>query len=271
MKLYKLQDNRFIRREHFASPFSYFVIESIIEGNTAADVYVDALECPTITIVWDTKYSILCGGKSDSTTLLKAIQFIKDYILTETIRKDRGATKVLFENDEWRKALLEAMEEWNPNAYPRSVYRHSLECIPNPAHGGLEADIKQINLEMLHDENLGNVQGLVEELKQMWGTPENFLSGGFGFCAVEDNAIAAWCTGEYFSKNWCGIGVETYEGYQQKGLATALTIRILKHCKEEGKVPHWDCWKNNLPSVKTAEKTGFEKLADYDIVFLRFS
>ena len=51
MEMIKLQNNSQIIRDHFISPFSYFVIESVIEGNTLAEVYVDHIEHPSITIV----------------------------------------------------------------------------------------------------------------------------------------------------------------------------------------------------------------------------
>lgn len=266
----KLQNNSQITRDHFTSYFSYFVIESIIEGNTHAEVYVDRIENPQITIVWDTKYGISCGGSSDRENLLKAIEFIKECILTSDIRQDRGIIKVMFENEDWKEAILEGVREFNHNIYPRSIYRHKLEYIPSLHCKDSSIKIRKIEDVILSDGKLKNHEGLTEELIQMWGSTRNFLSKGFGFCALKGECIAAWCTGEYFSKNWCGIGIETYEEFQRQGIATSATIEIVKYCKEMNKIPHWDCWKNNIPSAKTAEKSGFEKLMDYEIVFLKF-
>ena len=176
----------------------------------------------------------------------------------------------MYENKEWEEAILKGVQELNHNVYPRSVYRHELEYIPNFPCKDNSITIKKIDDEIVSSKNLVNLQGLIEELEQMWGTVDIFLTKGFGYCAIKDDNIAAWCTGEYFSKNWCGIGIETYEEYQGQGIATAATIEIVKYCKELNKTPHWDCWKKNIPSVKTAEKTGFEKLMDYEIIFLKF-
>lgn len=269
MKMVQLKDNLQSIRTAFTSHFSYFVIESVIEGNTPAEVYVDQIENPNITLVWDTKHNIYCGGNGDKATLQKAVDYIKSNILTQDVRQNSGVVKVLYENQGWKEAIMEGTQELSPYAYPRSVYRHSLEHIPsfpNKEH----RIIQQIDEALLNSNRLQNIEGLVEELIQMWGTVESFLSKGYGFCAIKDESVAAWCTGEYFSKNWCGIGIETYEPYQGQGIATATTVEMLKYCKAQNKIPHWDCWKNNIPSVKTAEKAGFEKLMDYEIFFFKF-
>jgi RimJ/RimL family protein N-acetyltransferase len=96
------------------------------------------------------------------------------------------------------------------------------------------------------------------------------LESGFGYCALKDGSIAGFCTSEYLSNTSCGIGIETYEPYQKLGVAKAMTSRMLNYCMVMEKTPYWDCWKNNIASARTAEGMGFEKLADYDIVFVRF-
>ena len=270
MEIMKLQDNAEITKAHFTAPFSYFVIESVIEGNTYGETFVDKLDNPHITIVWDTKYSINCGGCADKEVLKQAVEFIKSDILTYDVRQDRGIIKIMYENKEWEQAILEGVQGFNYEVYPRSVYRHELDHIPNFQCKDEGITIKKLDEELVNNNKLKNHEGLIEELTQMWGSVESFLSKGFGYCAITKDSIAAWCTGEYFSKAWCGIGIETYEEYQRQGIAAAATVEIIKHCKERNKTPHWDCWKNNIPSVKTAEKTGFQKLMDYEVVFLKF-
>jgi RimJ/RimL family protein N-acetyltransferase len=33
---------------------------------------------------------------------------------------------------------------------------------------------------------------------------------------------------------------------------------------------YWECWKNNIPSIKTALSCGFKKVADYPVLFVDF-
>lgn len=270
MGMIKLNSNSHISREHFDSPFSYFVIESVREGNTLAEAYVDCIDHPQISIVWDKKHNISCGGRASKAVMGKAAEFIKSELLTQEVRNNSEIVKISYENHEWKDVLLEVMQELQPKIYPRSIYRHGMIDIPDLFPVEQNVTVQSIDMELLKAENMGYQKYMVDEIELMWGSVEAFIRKGFGYCAVKDNEVLSWCTGEYFSSEYCGIGIETVEPYQGKGIASAAASGFLRHCRENGKIPHWDCWKNNIPSVKTAEKVGFEKLADYEIIFLCF-
>lgn len=47
----------------------------------------------------------------------------------------------------------------------------------------------------------------------------------------------------------------------------------LKYVKESAKrnlIPHWDAWADNLPSVRVAEKIGFDKVEEYEVLVVQF-
>jgi RimJ/RimL family protein N-acetyltransferase len=103
----------------------------------------------------------------------------------------------------------------------------------------------------------------------MWGSAERFLATGFGYCAIVGRAIVGWCTAEYTSRRACGIGIETIPEYQNQGVATALGAAFVVACAGAGVVPYWDSWTSNLPSVRVAEKLGFRKAQEYEILVIR--
>lgn len=265
----KKQANINIDRTHFTSPNNYFVMESIIAGNTRAEAYVDRLEAPQLTIVWDKEHSLYCGGNPDKETRDEAIRFIKEELLTEPVKVKSRIIKVSCENEDWKNSLWDGLQELAPKLYPRSIYRYEMEELLGFEPADSTVSIKRISSDILNND-LGNQEDLQGEILQMWGAIEPFLQKGYGMCAQKDNELVGWCTGEYFSEQWCGIGIETIEEYQRQGIAAAMVAEFIKLCKEANKMPHWDCWKNNTPSVKTAEKLGFKKLADYEILFLSF-
>jgi len=47
-----------------------------------------------------------------------------------------------------------------------------------------------------------------------------------------------------------------------------LTNAFLEKTTERNLNVFWECWKNNAPSVQTALKCGFEKVADYPVLFV---
>jgi hypothetical protein len=60
--------------------------------------------------------------------------------------------------------------------------------------------------------------------------------------------------------------VETVEKYRRRGFAVLATSAFVERCLESGVVSHWDCWADNLPSVKTAERVGFTKIYDHTVL-----
>ena len=52
------------------------------------------------------------------------------------------------------------------------------------------------------------------------------------------------------------------------GLATGLVLLFKHNCEQSGVIPVWDCYSNNIPSVKLAGKTGFDKLFKYNFYTL---
>ena len=99
----------------------------------------------------------------------------------------------------------------------------------------------------------------------MWGSVEAFLRGGFGYCIASEREIVCWCTAEHVSPGWCGVGIETISEYQRRGLATTAATAFLSHCVGNGIRMHWDCWADNAPSVRVAEKIGLDVVERYEV------
>ena len=93
----------------------------------------------------------------------------------------------------------------------------------------------------------------------MWPSEERFYEQGFGVIALLAGEAIGWCTAEYVSRDWCGIGIEVVEGYEKRGVATAMTARFVKECLRRRIHPHWECGADNLGSIRVAEKVGFER------------
>ena len=99
---------------------------------------------------------------------------------------------------------------------------------------------------------------------------ETFLDQGFGFTMLDGTSVVCWCTAEYVSEGKCGIGIETIEAYQGRGIATVVAGEFVRHALASGVNPHWDCWASNTPSVRVAEKVGFADMHDYKIAIGSF-
>ena len=97
----------------------------------------------------------------------------------------------------------------------------------------------------------------------IWGSVENFLEHGFGFCMLDESqsdehlAFAASVQTVFVGDCHAETGVETREGYRRKGLATAVCCAYIDLCLQSGIYPEWGCEANNEASERLAYKLGF--------------
>lgn len=245
-----------------------FVFDSMVAGLTPAEAFLGEGEIP-VAVIWE-GHSVFFGGESDDPDEYRqAARFFAEDMLTPARREELGVVKLAFTSESWKDALLQTFEKSDPGVFGRVLFRHTLQTLPQSGALPEGFSIREIS-ESLLGGSLENSEGVIDEVSQMWGSPQRFLQDGFGFCAVQKNVIAGWCTAEYRSQNACGVGIETVEAYQKQGIATAMAAEMVKKCRQVDVTPHWDSWKRNTPSVRVAEKCGFEKIRDYDVVFVRF-
>jgi RimJ/RimL family protein N-acetyltransferase len=231
---------------------------------TIAEVYVDHISQPRISLVWDKGYNFYVGGiAATESDYAMAADFLREKFVKEQI----AGAKVYFASDEWQQVLLESLHDFTPNIYERSLFIHDFNT--NPAIS-LDSSvlIKVIDKHIVDNKHLANVQFMIDEIVGGWGSTARFLERGFGCCAIADERVAGWCTAEYVSRHSCGIGIETVEEFQNQGIATAMASSFVDKCKLLNLMPHWDSWKNNIPSIRVAEKQGFQKVVDYKVVLI---
>lgn len=250
----------------FAFPPADYMIQSIREGKTHADVYVNDDVMPSLSIVHE-QYTIFVDGEDAPATMKPAAAFLRDEVLSPAVRERLGGVKILFGSPAWRNHIVEAFADVKQQMLPRSVYRYAGQpYLPDP-----EPDIHLIKESVLQRPDLRNTEMVTGEIREMWGDLDAFYRDGFGVCAIEDDAVIGFCTAEYVSAGCCGIGIAVDPAYHRKGIATRMARRFLAECHHHGLAPYWDCWSENEASVKTAEKMGFTLETQYEVILLSFA
>ena len=86
---------------------------------------------------------------------------------------------------------------------------------------------------------------------------ETFQRLGFGFLVIETatGTIAAGASSFSSSLDSIEIDIATNPAYRKRGLATAISARMVLECIRRGKYPSWDA--ANMISVRIAEKIGY--------------
>ncbi|MCM1990604.1 GNAT family N-acetyltransferase [Oceanirhabdus seepicola] len=271
--MYKVDSNFEKFKKVFSSNINKFVFESIIEGNTPGEIYLNNLENPELYVIFDKGNFVLYVGGETAThkEYDKCINYIKENILTESLKKDfYNYVKISYTSDIWKNVMLDIFNNLTVHQRKRVLYKYNLHNNDNKFLENHSSEIKPINQELLNDSNLENLKILKEEIKGMWGTVDGFIKNGFGYCAFNGKRLISCCTAELVSKNHCGIGIETIEDDQKKGVGTALAANIVKDCAQRNLIPHWDSWIDNLASVKIAEKVGFNKIEEYEVLVVEF-
>lgn len=244
-----------------------YVFDSIAEGLTPAEVYVDDSEDNPTAIVHEGCNFYLGGGVGDLSAR-KSVDFFWDRVLDGARRQKLGIAKLFYPSSVWKDTLEQSLTDMEHRTAGRILLRHPLAGIPSPMSTIGDFLIKEMTGELLGSGWPG-VEGVIEEVTQMWGSPERFLQHGFGFCALKEQELVSWCTTEYHSRAACGVGVETAEEHQNRGISTALVSHVLERCRQLGLTPYWDSWKKNTPSVRVAQKSGFEVVREYEVIFVK--
>lgn len=123
--------------------------------------------------------------------------------------------------------------------------------------------IERIDLAMAAH-MLGDPGGLADLSE--YDSAEDFVERGVGFYLMARGTMA----GVAYSSLVCSKGIEVsafvLPRHRRRGIATALTSALLKHCLERNIDPHWDA--ANRESCRLAEKLGYVQTGTYDAYYL---
>jgi len=99
---------------------------------------------------------------------------------------------------------------------------------------------------------------------KFWKSAEDFLQNGFGYCMFSAlHEPASICYSACIAGNVAEIDVATLQPYQQKGLARQAVTSFINYCIENNLIANWDCFEDNVGSLKTANSSGFKKVFNY--------
>ncbi|MBI4926710.1 MAG: GNAT family N-acetyltransferase [Anaerolineae bacterium] len=251
-----------LARAIFTGEHSLLVVDGMIAGHCLGRIWVDDLTRPTCALAWDEKASYLLGG--DPAAAVGLHEAFTAAIHPEIQRRGIPVIKVSGSGEGWQEAVRAIFAPYPFNEYPRVFYRPGRWLCPDWRERMPEGyRMALIDADLLSQAGLRNMGGLVEEIEECWPSVAHFIQHGFGTCILSGDEIVCRCTAEYRSPGKVGIGILTEENQQKRGLATLAASAFVEISQQRGLAPHWDAWKNNVPSVRAAEKTGFALLEDY--------
>jgi GNAT superfamily N-acetyltransferase len=242
------------------------VIASIAAGHTAAQLWeVAQPSSSSIALLWDKGNNVFhfSGDHISPATQHALAQLIARDIQPRALVERSAHFKV--------HALSPALEDTLAALFG-GIALHQMPTLfygftrPGPDHTAAPAvdgiRFTPIDRAFLAAGHLEHIERVRAEIRWMWPSEERFYKYGLGYAAVVDHRAVCWCTAEYLSAKRCGIGIETIQAYERRGVATATAAQFVQLCLDRGIAPFWECRTGNIGSIRVAEKVGFTRLAE---------
>ncbi len=255
----------------FQASHLHYMIEAMVVGNSPAKVWGDDSDNPRSMLIWDQAHCLYLGGAANNPTFNQALlQFLMTSLLPQVQEQQLEVLKIYAADAQWEQTAAMLLQPLHPRLRQRSLYTLKLptkEAKARELPQGFR--VQPIDHNLLYQQTLTYHSQVLEEIESCWTSVEQFGREGFGFWVItERNEVVCWCTAEYVSPGKCGIGIETIEAYQERGLATVTAHAFLQHALSLGWEIYWDTWQGNIPSVRIAENFGFQKQVDYPVSLL---
>lgn len=263
--LYELQPADYYKVSDLFAPLDHHLaITSILLGKSPARVYADHPGTPTAAFTAFRRRMYLAGSPP-SPALIEGLGSLLEVKILPQAKAEGMDPLLLFVDQEAWESQLDAILPGGAPLRGERMYFECSELKGSPqAHLPEGFSLQLLEPALLQRKDLKNLEALKEELVSERTSIEEFFEKSFGFVALYEDELAAWCLSEYNSAGRCEVGVATVEAYQQRGLGTAVTLALVEHALANGLGRiGWHCWKGNEASVALAKRAGFRHVRDY--------
>ena len=241
-------------------------INSVLAGNTPGQVFADDPAEPHLALLWNRQDALFLAGLPGLDPDISQLQWVEE-VIRRTIIPDARQRYIPHLSIQWfpvdlQTRLPDVLTDWQPEKAYRRLYLYKQIGV-DYRHGLLPGyTVERISQRTLQSDLLNRDQ-VLGWIESFWASPEIFLERGFGYCVFTNDVITSWCLTVFNYGNRFELGVATAERYRQQGLASLAVALCLEYCLLNDLIPEWHCWENNIPSIKLAEKVGFEQRLSY--------
>lgn len=269
--MYKLTTDAFHKVEPVFNELAFnVVIQSVINGNTPGEIYVDDVDHPKTAILWDMMCEVLIEGESTNPDFNRAIHgLIKEELMPRA--KERYIPCFdLYYSSQFEDKADEIVPLGNYTRVGRNVYRFNALKIQWRAHIPNDCTMVRIDESFLQRTDLAYLEDVKGWINSFWHSTSDFVSKGMGYCLVLENAVVSWCLSVFVGGTAFEFGLETVAEFRGNGYGKLTAAACLEYCIQNELVPFWQCHEENVPSNIVSERIGFEKDFHYDILNFQF-
>ena len=184
-------------------------------------------------LAWEGRCIYLVGDFESAEVNKGLREVFSTEIQPEGQSRKLGFFKLYYSPDAWSLRLEEIFGSLLDHDVERRIYcsvrdSPSRIAVPSPP-----LELRQIDAQLLQSD-FAHIDLVRDEILGCWPSFETFLDQGFGFTMLDGTSVVCWCTAEYVSEGKCGIGIETIEAYQGRGIATAVAGEFVRHALASG-------------------------------------
>lgn len=269
--MHLLQQHEYeLARPLFDGMDHHLAIEAILNGSVPGAVYLDDRRNPRTAAAWFNHRFHLAAAPGWDVDTFMLHDFFFDDILPASQQKGIEGFLIFPSDGDWKNRIAEDIFP-GKKIYPgkREYYEAALGEADWAKYLSPEFSLCEVDYRLLEDPSIENLDWLLEEMVSERESVEAFLEKSFGIALLYHEMIVTWCLSEYNCGDRCEAGIATAEGYQRRGLATVAGSSFLEQAKARGyNRVGWHCWKQNIPSGKTALRIGYQKVRDYSTYYV---
>jgi RimJ/RimL family protein N-acetyltransferase len=234
-----------------AVEFNCYFAQSVVEQHVTGKIYVDNTEDPKVFYIFHPYgMSLLLGDYMNS----DFIHDFSDYCLNVNKNRDRVDWMQVYPF-EWCDVIKQISESTDTiETYERINFKFNREKYLTFRK---TINLNNYKITETNAEIFENMSGTVIP-RFFWNTVDDFLTKSIGFTLVIDEHPVSTAFAAYLLDNILEIGIETTNGLYGKGYSAFTCCRLIDFCLENNLEPVWACKKDNIGSVKLAQKLGFE-------------
>lgn len=239
---------------------------AVLDGNNPGRVFVDDPDTPRTAFMFSPEGCYLAGNP-DNDAFNRALN---DSIYTRAIF-DAKVYALFFvcHPESWQEQLPIVLDPRQPIEMARRHYicrELKYDWRPNIPEG---FTVRRIDESLLNRPGMRVPDHLRNWMRNNWGSASDFLEKGFGFVTIHHNEVVSWSLADCTTGTACEIGIHTVEAFRRRGLATVTATAAVDYALSNGYATvGWHCPEDNLGSIGTAEKVGFEKERDYTMYYI---
>jgi hypothetical protein len=234
---------------------------SIAQGINPGRIFIDQMEKPNIVLIWTTVgYYFLFGIPSEK-LIPQNSQLIEKVFVPASQESGETGFIIIPSTDEWKPfipSILPGREVIEIFRSPHTFDRQKISTI-----NSLKSEIPPGYVMQKMDSVLAEKIGVLAS----WSSIYDFLTHGSGFALLKDGQLVSYSYSVFSSSEAVEIDVHTTEKFRGSGLATLTCSTLIKDILINGKKPNWECFWENTPSLRLAEKLGFTAKNDYPVYF----